>query len=579
MKKIIYKLIFKYPLIILLLKTPLKKFFINYMRKFRYRKKTNLLDELLSYFFWIEYFSKLENPEEIRKITNSTLDDGEGRRWAEDYFRGHFKTIENLHNTKFGNFGLMTLNDANPIYSEIIKYIKDNHLSEDKDTFIIQIGSSSGMDLKFFYDQFPKLNYISTDVNDEILNFQKEKYDFPNFKFFKCYAEEIDKCFEQFNLDLYYSTLINDTLWSESYNIGSVINGKSWESQPCISADGSILFFVSNRYGGYGGSDIWMSKKNNNTWSKPINLGPKINTPSDEYTPFLHYDNETFYFASKGHNGFGGFDLYVAQLDSLKNVTHIVNLGYPINTHYDESGLIVSQDGLKAYYNSNISGDLDIYEFNLPYKFQANSVAIVNGVIIDSVSRDGVSCYVSVSGSNHDWTEQIVSDGFGEFSFSIPKASSFSITTLSDNHDFFSSEYKLEKNEYLKNIQIVLNRLNIGNKMNLDNIYYKFDDYSLQEESLIEIKKFSNYLILNNNLIIEISGHTDNIGSLQYNYQLSKNRAKSVYEALVFFGVNPNQLTYKGYGYDFPVSTKDTEEDRLTNRRTEIKVIGSSYGK
>ena len=184
MKKIIYKLILKYPLIILLLKTPLKKFFINYMRKFRYRKKTNILDILLSYFFWNEYFSKLKNPEEIRKITNSTLDDGEGRKWSEEYFRGHFNTIENLHNTKFGNFGLRTLNDANPIFSEIIKYIKDNHLSEDKDTFIIQIGSSSGMDLKFFYDQFPKLNYISTDINDEILNFQKEKYDFPNFKFF-----------------------------------------------------------------------------------------------------------------------------------------------------------------------------------------------------------------------------------------------------------------------------------------------------------------------------------------------------------------------------------------------------------
>ena len=104
MKKLIYKLILKYPLIILLLKTPLKKIFINYMSKFRYRKETNILDMLLSYFFWIEYFSKLKNPEEIRKITNSTLDDGEGRKWAEGYFRSHFKTIENLHNTKFGNF-------------------------------------------------------------------------------------------------------------------------------------------------------------------------------------------------------------------------------------------------------------------------------------------------------------------------------------------------------------------------------------------------------------------------------------------------------------------------------------------
>ena len=133
----------------------------------------------------------------------------------------------------------------------------------------------------------------------------------------------------------------------------------------------------------------------------------------------------------------------------------------------------------------------------------------------------------------------------------------------------------MEKDEYIKNIQIVLNRLNIGNKINLDNIYYEFDDYSLTKESLIEIEKFSNYLILNNTLIVEISGHTDNIGSAEYNYQLSKNRAKSVYEALVFFGVNPSQLAYQGYGYDFPVSTEDTEENRLKNRRTEIKIIGS----
>ena len=135
----------------------------------------------------------------------------------------------------------------------------------------------------------------------------------------------------------------------------------------------------------------------------------------------------------------------------------------------------------------------------------------------------------------------------------------------------------MEKDEYLKNIQIVLNRLNIGNKINLDNIYYEFDDYSLTKESLIEIEKFSNYLILNNTLIVEISGHTDNIGSAEYNYQLSKNRAKSVYEALIFFGVNPNQLSYQGYGYNFPVSTEDTEENRLKNRRTEIKVIGSLW--
>ena len=379
--------------------------------------------------------------------------------------------------------------------------------------------------------------------------------------------------------DLYYSTLISDTLWSDSYNLGSTINSKSWESQPCISADGNTLFFTSNRHGGYGGSDIWISKKINNSWSSPINLGPSVNTSSDEYTPFLHYDNETLYFSSKGHQGFGGFDLYVAYIDSLGNVNHVNNLGYPINTHHDESGLIVSQDGLKAYYNSNVGGDLDIYSFNLPYKFKAKSVAIVNGVVLDSINRSGVSCVISINGANNIWHDEMISDNSGDFSFSIPMESRFSITTFSNHHDFFSSDYVLKKDEYVKNINIVLNRLNIGNKMDLNNIYYEFDDYSLTKESLLEIEKFANYLLLNNNLIIEISGHTDNIGSAEYNYTLSKNRAKSVYEALVLFGVKEKQLSYQGYGFDFPLNNDETKEGRLENRRTEIKVIGSDYGK
>ena len=379
--------------------------------------------------------------------------------------------------------------------------------------------------------------------------------------------------------DLYYSTLINDTLWSDSYNLGTVINSKFWESQPAISANGKVLFFASNRYGGYGGSDIWMSKKINNLWSNPINLGPEINTSGDEYTPFLHYDNETFYFSSKGHKGFGGFDLYVAQMDSVWKPSNVTNLGYPINTHHDESGLIVSQDGLLAYYNSNINGDLDIYEFNLPYKFKSNSVAVVNGLVLDSISMIGVSCDVIINSADDSWKANVKSDNLGQFSFSVPMESHFSITILSNEHDFFSSNYELKNAEYLRDVQIVLNRLNIGNKMDLNNIYYEFDDFSLTRESLIQIEKFAKYLLLNNKLKIEISGHTDNVGSREYNYTLSKNRAKSVYNALIHFGVNSQQLSYQGYGYDFPISKEDDDESRLKNRRTEIKVIGSSYGK
>ena len=375
--------------------------------------------------------------------------------------------------------------------------------------------------------------------------------------------------------DLYYSTLINDTLWSEAYNMGSIINTEYWESQPSISADGNVLFFTSNRYGGYGGSDIWMSKKYNNKWLNPVNMGPSINTSSDEGTPFLHFDNKTFYFSSKGHKGFGGFDLYVAEIDASGVVKNVKNIGYPVNTHHDESGLIVSKDGLNSYYTSNANNNLDIYSFQLPLTAKSSPVAIINGMVIDSISRLGLAANILINKFGDSKDYNIFSDPSGVFSYSIPLESNFSVSVLCDGYDFFSSNYKLQYGEYQKNITIVLNRLNVGNKINLDNIYYEFDDFSLKKESLVEIQKFANYLIVNSNLKVEIGGHTDNIGSISYNLELSNRRAQSVYNELINFGVSPNQLTYKGYGSAFPLVDGDSEEDRLKNRRTEVKVIGS----
>ena len=375
--------------------------------------------------------------------------------------------------------------------------------------------------------------------------------------------------------DLYYSTLINDTLWSESYNMGVNINSEYWESQPSISSDGNLLFFTSNRYGGYGGADIWMSRKSNNMWLKPVNLGPSINTSSDEGTPFLHYDNQTFYFSSKGHSGFGGFDLYVTRIDSTGLIGEVKNLGYPINTNYDESGLIVSKDGINSYYTSNARDNLDIYSFELPSPSQASPVGIVRGAIIDSISRLGVSANIIINQLYHNKSHNITSDISGFFSCPITLESSFSISVLCDGYDFFSSNFYLNEGEYSKDLEIVLNRLSVGNKINLDHVYYDFDDFSLKQASMVEIKQFANYLIVNSNLKVEIGGHTDNVGSESYNNELSTKRAESVYNALIAFGVSSHQLTYKGYGYSLPLINEDSEDARLKNRRTEIKVIGS----
>ena len=147
--------------------------------------------------FQREYFNKLNNKEEIRELTNSTLIDGEGKKWAQNFYNKSFQTLDEL---KKRRAGIMSQNDAIPMFERMINYIKSNNLSDDKNTYIIQLGSSSGRNLEFFLKIFPKLNYISTDVNDEILDFQKEKYSYPNFKYFKCYAEDIDECINHFKI-------------------------------------------------------------------------------------------------------------------------------------------------------------------------------------------------------------------------------------------------------------------------------------------------------------------------------------------------------------------------------------------
>ena len=199
LKKLIYKAI-RIPLIIIFIKTPLISLLkYNFKKHKSFNKNENFFRYYLNRFFVTEYYIKLINinPEEARKIADTTLVGGEGRKWAQDYYDRHFQTLEELKRRKSGK---MTLYKSFPIYQEIINYIKINKMDNDKNCYIIQLGSSSGRDLEFFYKLFPNINYISTDVSDEILNFQKEKYNYKNFYFFKCHAEEIDKCIEKYSL-------------------------------------------------------------------------------------------------------------------------------------------------------------------------------------------------------------------------------------------------------------------------------------------------------------------------------------------------------------------------------------------
>ena len=193
-KSTIYKII-RYPLIFLLLRTPL----INILKNnFRYhRSNKNILLHNLNIFFQREYFNNLKNKKKMRELTDSTLKFGEGRKWAEYYYN---KNILNIQTHRTRRVGLKSLENSSLIYKKIIDFIKINNLEKNKDVYILQIGSCSGRDLEFFYNIFPELNFISTDINNEILDFQKEKYRYKNFNFYKCYAENISKCIVDNNI-------------------------------------------------------------------------------------------------------------------------------------------------------------------------------------------------------------------------------------------------------------------------------------------------------------------------------------------------------------------------------------------
>ncbi|MBJ59376.1 MAG: hypothetical protein CMP64_02165 [Flavobacteriales bacterium] len=379
--------------------------------------------------------------------------------------------------------------------------------------------------------------------------------------------------------DIYISIKRNGQ-WSDARNIGPTINTKYWESQPTISPDGRELYFVSNRPGGYGDMDIWKSiLSEQGTFSEPVNLGSTINTPYDEMSPFIHTDNQSLYFASNGHPGLGDFDLFLSRREypaaSWKNP---INLGYPINTLGVENSLIVASDGKTAYFVSDKSGfgQEDIFWFYLPNDIQSQKVAYLNAKVYDAVNKTPIKSSIEIIDVI---TGKVMISSFsfsnsGEFFTCLPANANYAVNISKEGYLFHSENFTLDEQSALKalNLDIPLQKINKGSKIVLKNIFFDTDDYTLKKESNIELNTLLNFMNNNIELKVEIEGHTDNVGSESYNYKLSNNRAKAVYDYLINNGVSAKRMTFKGFGANKPITSNDTEEGRAINRRTAFKI-------
>jgi len=270
----------------------------------------------------------------------------------------------NINSSKEEYLPAISYNGKNLVYSRRLK--KNNVFQED--FYVSKLDENSNWILSK-----PYFGTLNTNGNEGAFSFSSDT----GYSVFTA----CDRFDSMGSCDLYM--LFNNS----TFNAGKIINSKSWESQGCFSPDGRYLYFVSNRSGGYGGKDIWRSQITDNGFLEPENLGPKINTEDDEMSPFLHPDNLTFYFASSGHVGMGGYDVYISKrIDGLNEWSLPTNLGYPINTFNTENSLIVANDGRTAYYTSNQSGFglEDIFVFNLPENLRANKLSAIELDIISS---------------------------------------------------------------------------------------------------------------------------------------------------------------------------------------------------
>jgi outer membrane protein OmpA-like peptidoglycan-associated protein len=379
-----------------------------------------------------------------------------------------------------------------------------------------------------------------------------------------------------------YTSRFSEGSWSLPKNLGSHINSSNWESQPSVSADGRELFFVRRRSGGRGGSDIWMSNRlDDGKWSPPINLGEQINTSGSEMAPFIHPDGKTLYFSSDGHIGMGGSDLFVSRRDETGRWHEPQNLGYPINTSGDEINIIVTAQGDKAYISSQREGGFggyDIYEFELNAESRPNPVSWISALVNDAESGKPLQAEYSLinleeSVSTHHGATSLPE---GSMLISLPTGKNYALHIRKDGYLFFSQNFQLtnetESKPYL--IHAHLQPVKEGSATVLNNVFFDTDSSRLRADSYSELDVLAEFLLNNPALIVELAGHTDSTGQPEYNLQLSLERAASARAFLVQKGVPEQQVRVKGYGDTKPVAANETEEGRALNRRTELIILG-----
>lgn len=386
------------------------------------------------------------------------------------------------------------------------------------------------------------------------------------------------------NGDIFY-TEYRDGQWSELKSCGHNINSERiWEGQPSISADNKTLYFsraidkvVEGEH--YGLMDIYKSERQaDGSWGPAINLGPGINTAANEKSPFMHSDSYTLYFSSDRMAGVGGFDIFYSKMNGENRFEMSKNLGYPINTEDDEHGFIVSTDGKYGYFSSLMDEvSLDLYSFELYSEARPEQVVFVKGeALAASEALEGLEIKLRNVVTDKE-VEAVIDRESGEYVgvIAVKENENVMMTAKKDGYAFTSQYISSDENVVGRPIKkdLELQEVKKGGVYRINDINFATNSYEVNPHIRSIIREFASYLVENSSLVVELRGHTDNVGGKEANLILSENRAMAVYNLLAEYGVEKNRLSYKGFGQGMPLTSNATEAGRALNRRTEFAII------
>lgn len=355
---------------------------------------------------------------------------------------------------------------------------------------------------------------------------------------------------------------------------------------PALSPDGKVLYFASDMPGGLGGMDLYFSERlPNGSWTQPQHCGNEINTPQDDVFPTVRADGK-FYFASKGHIGMGGLDIFSA-LGEKNKFTEVENLRAPLNSPKDDFGVVFNTDNKTGYLSSNRTGGVgldDIYRFTIGIKAQPKPQQIfaVNGIVLEKDTRLPIGgIEVLLINKNTGAETKVLSDSEGKFNFSLEKEMDYIVK--GNPLQYFTSQSgkistKGASQSTIYDIKFELERSKDVFTVKLNNIFYDFNKWNIRKDAFADLKKVSEFMANMLNVNMELVAHTDSRGSAAYNQQLSEKRAENALNYLVEEGVEAHRLKALGRGETELLNQcsdgmKCTEAQHQLNRRTEFKIV------